>query len=357
MLDTVSRTTVRSLLPPIADAIGKGDMQPVPGWRFWMTTGAAQAPGSSSECKLQGTHEPSGLYVYGTPTELRGWSGSLPGILHGFNGVQLKNDTERDAALLRVHHILNEVSDLPGQTETFRRLDIVTNIAHDEPERMVLALRNAHHPWIRRATEKYANGNIRFPGTEAVFQAYWKLPPARTGAKRKAWKTPGVLRLELQLKTADKIAQFLDLEEPPVRELPPMATIYGKFREFMLGFPRCEQRADKCSMAALLALCESRDLHLPGGETVMDWHRRSVGDSGHAKMRSKVAAITAHFLDIDWANLLPADTLPATVDVDLDGTTIPVPPMPIIRPVPASVHIPVIRRGWPGYEPAATARP
>ena len=44
MLDTVSRTTVRSLLPPIAEAIGRRIRQPVPGWRFWMTTGAANGP-------------------------------------------------------------------------------------------------------------------------------------------------------------------------------------------------------------------------------------------------------------------------------------------------------------------------
>ena len=357
MLDTVTHTTVRSLLPAIAEAIGKGDMQPVTGWRFWWSTATATAPGTSAGWKLQGTHEPTGLYVHGVPYELRGWSGSLPGILHGFNGVQLKNDAEIEAALLRVHHILGEVSDLPSQAETFRRLDIAINLAHDEPERMVLALRNAHHPWIRRATEKYANGNICLRGTEAVFQAYWKLPPVRTGAKRKAWKTPSVLRLELQLKKADKIAQFLDLEEPTIRELPPMATVYAKFREFMLGFQRCEQRADKCSMAALLALCESRDLRLPGGECVMDWHRRSVGDSGHAKMRAKVAAVTAHFLDIDWAELLPADAIPATVDVHLDGMTTPVPPVSISRALPAIIQAPAIRRGWPGYEPELARHP
>lgn len=353
MLDTVSCTTVRSLLPPIAEAIGKGDMQPVPGWRFWWSTASATAPGSSAGWKLQGTHEPTGLFVHGVPYELRGWSGSLPGILHGFNGVQLKSDSERDAALLCVHQLLNKISDLPRQTDTYRRLDIAVNVAHAEPERMVLALRNRTHPWIRRATEKYATGSIRFPGIEAVFQAYWKQPPVRSGVKRKAWKTPHVLRLELQLKTAAKIAQFLDLDEPPVRELPPMAVIYEKFRDFMLGFQRCEQRADRCSMAALLALCESRDLHLPGGETVMDWHRRSVGDSGHAKMRGKVAAITAQFLDIDWATLLPADTIPATVDVHPDHTTTLVPPSPIIVPSQHGVvathdHLPKFQRGLVG---------
>ena len=88
-----------------------------------------------------------------------------------------------------------------------------------------------------------------------------------------------------------------------------------------VGFRVASQRADKCSMVALLALCESRDLRLPGGETVMDWHRHSVGASGHDKMRSKVAAITAQFLDIDWATLplLPADIPPPSM-FHLDGT-------------------------------------
>ena len=207
MIDTSGCTTARPLLPPIAEAIGKGDMPSVPGWRFWLSTAPNTSPGTSAGWKLQGTHEPTGLFVHGVPYELRGWSGSLPGILHGFNGVQLKDDDEKDAALLRVHEILGQIADLPRSAETYRRLDMAINIAHDEPERLVLALRNAHHPWIRRGTEKYAHGNIRFPGREAVFQAYWKRPPVRSGVKRKRWKTPHVLRLELQLKTADKIAK------------------------------------------------------------------------------------------------------------------------------------------------------
>ena len=103
----------------------------------------------------------------------------------------------------------------------------------------------------------------------------------------------------------------------------------------MLGFQSCEQRADKCSLTSMLTLCEAYNFR-PRGESVMDWHRRSVGDSGPAKIRSKVAAVTAQFLDVDWAKLLPADAMPATVDVHRDGTTIPVPSSPIITPVPLS---------------------
>ena len=245
-----------------------------------------------------------------------------------------------------------------AKTETFRRLDIAINIAHDEPERMVLALRNAHHPWIRRGTEQYANGNIRFPGTEAVFQAYWKLPPARTGAKRKAWKTPHVLRLELQLKTADKIAQFLDLEEPPVRELPPMADDLREVPGVHARLP-----ALRATGGQVLDGGPARPLRVPrpaptrwgnrdGLAPTVAWVTPATPRCGARWPPSPPSSSTS-----TGPTCCPPTLIPATVDVHLDGTTTPVPPMPIIRPVPAIVHAPVIRRGWPGYEPAATARP
>lgn len=349
MYDTVTCTTVRSLLPSVADAVAEGNLQPVPGWEFWLTKGAKSSFGAITGYKLQGTHKPTGIYVHGTPTELRGWTGSLPRALHSFNGVQIRDDLERDAALLRVHQILSQVSDVPGQAETYRRLDLAINLDHDDPESIVVALRHNRHAWIRRETENYATGSIRLAGVKAAFQAYWKRPPSRDGVRRKAWNQPKVLRLELQLKSADKIARFLGLDEPPVRELPPMATIYGKFREFMLGFQRREPRADNCTMAALLALCVRHNLRLDGGETVLDWHRRGVSLDAHRKMRREVARIVPRFLSIDWAELLPADTIPATVDVHADGGTTKVPSVPIVVPAPLDaatvLHQPAFQRG------------
>ena len=330
MLDTVIRTTVRPLSPATAEDLSKG-LDARPGWKFWFSQ-KSLTPGAPSTWTLEGTHEATGLYIHGMPYEIRGWRASLPRVLHGFNGTQLKSDNEIQQSFARVHSILNEISTGPSLTETFRRLDIAINLSHLEPQRIVSSLRNARHSWIRKETEHYSVGSIRYPGTEVVFTAYWKLPAGRSNPKRKAWRTPQVLRLELQLKSTGKIAEFLDVDEPTISCLPPLAFIYEKFRDFMLGFPRCSQLDTPCSMAAVMALCESRGLCLPGGETVMDWHARSVGASGHSKMRTKVAKMSAQFLDIDWAEILPGDSIPETVDVSLDGTTNTVPAVPIVRP-------------------------
>ena len=341
MLDTAKCKTFRMLLQHVAAAIRKGVMNTIPGWNFEVKN-VTPTHGCHEGRKLQGHHKETGLYVWGTPDTILGWSVSLPGVLHGFNGNQLKSDDEIKQAFTDVESILSQISSPSVNSEPLLRLDTAMNLSHPEPERLVLALRNARHPWIRRATERYAYGSIRFPGSDVVFQVYWKRPPWRDGFKHKAWHTPGVLRIEVQLKTGDKIAEFLGVHEPAVIHLPPRTVLYQRFRDFMLKFPRSEQIDIPCSMAALLALCESHDIRLPGGMTVLEWHQRDVKQSGHSRMRTKVASITPKFLSIDWAEILPADRIPETVDVHLDGTTSMVPETlipPPVKPAPTRIGI------------------
>jgi hypothetical protein len=322
MLDTVTCTTARRLLPPVAAALTKSEFNLIPGWNFELHSGAAD---NHTGWTLIGTHNASGIYVRGLPWEIRSWTASLPRVLHGFNGIQIKSDTEQAAAVQGVYSLLSEISEPTGLAETFRRVDIALNLAHPDPQLLVQALRNARHPRIRRETQCYANGNLRYPGTELVFTAYWKRPPVKTGAKQKAWNTPRVLRLEIQLKKADKIAEVLSLEEPPIFQLPPTRAIYTAFRDFMMGFPPSLHGTGRCEMASLMALCEANKVTLPGGESVSEWHRRSVKPSAHSSMRRKVASLTQTFLGVDWSQLLPENAFPQTVDVRADGSTQVVP--------------------------------
>ena len=339
MIDTVKRKTFRRIHPAVVAAIRKGFLNAIPGWKFKVTK-VTPTHACPDGVKLEGYHEETSLYVYGTTDTVLSWTVSLPGVLHGFNGVQLKSDAEIQQAFMDVESILNQISSPSLLSEPFRRLDIAMNLSHPEPDRLLLALRIAGHPWIRSATERYAHGCIRFPGSETVFQAYWKRRPWRDGYKHRGWNTPGVLRIEIQLKTGDKIAEFLDVHEPAVVDLPIRTVLYQRFRDFMLKFPSSEQVSSPCTMAALLALCESQDVRLPGGMTVMDWHRRDVSPSGYSKMRKQVAEHTTQFLSIDWAEILPADRIPETVDVHLDGTTTLVPATLIPPPVkPAPIRL------------------
>jgi hypothetical protein len=332
VLDTTDWTTCRRLLPEVDQAVREDNPSALPpGWSF--RDGKTSRSGSFfSTRRITLDHEPTGLHAHGTPGRIEGWSVSLPRVLHGCNGIQLKDDIEISASRARVNALLGEISQPTEVSETLRRLDVAINLSFPNPEAVLRTLRLRRHLWIRRETAEYATGNIRFPGAGVVFQAYWKKPPVKTGARQKRCHTPNVLRLEIQLKKIHKIAKFLDLDSAePLRELPKRRDLYESFRRFMLGFQRCAYRSDKCSMAALLALCMSQDVHLPGGESVMDWHRISVGESAHGKMRRVVAGITSRFLSVDWAELLPSHTIPATVDVFPDGTTKVVPPVPLTR--------------------------
>ena len=348
MLDTVSLTTVRPLLPEVAAAIEKGDGLTVlpSGWSFSYTkSSGAQAHAKFTSSRLSGHHEPTGLYVHGVPGELRGWTASLPGVLHGLNGIQLKDDAEIPASFDRVNEILAEVSFPSRMPDTFRRVDVAMNLATDNPEAILRTFNHNSHRWIRREKERYATGNIRLPGSEVVFQAYWKKPPVKTGIRRKKWHTPGVLRLEVQLKSVKKIAEFLDLDpDRPPQQLPKRRDLYEAFRRFMLGFQRRAYRTDKCTLAAVLAVCESQQWRLPSGETMMDWHRTSRGQDAHRKMRGAVASISARSLNVDWAELLPDHSIPAGVDVRADMTTKLIPSVRLMRTWPRFTHDEILAR-------------
>jgi len=321
LTDTVSIRTARPILPAITRAVCAGCAEPLPGWYLkWYVKQRCQA-NSTDLTQLEGWHKPSGLYIIGTANIVKCYSASLPRQLYGSNGVQLKSDADLVQAFSRVHAILDQITDEPLIDENLIRLDVAINIHHPQPERLVLALRDARHPWIRSATEKYATGSIRFPGTKVVFSAYWKLRAKRSGERRRAWCTPDVLRVELQLKDADKINRFLGHEAPKLPDFPTRADLYRGFCSFMTRFPRRKQPGNPCDMPGLLALCQAHDVRTAGGQSVMDWHRQSVSASGHQKMCKKVAAITLDFLEIDWAQIFPNDRIPQTMDVFPDGRT------------------------------------
>src|SRR5258707_672605 len=122
MLDSVTLSTVRPLLSLIVDAIGKGNLKPLPGWRFWWTQNSA-TKGCPTGWNLHGQHD-TGLYVWGHPYEIRSWTTSLPGLLHGFNGIQLKSDADIQQSRDSANTLLNEVSFGSHLVETIRRLDV-----------------------------------------------------------------------------------------------------------------------------------------------------------------------------------------------------------------------------------------
>ena len=332
MLDTTNWTTFRRLLPEVDQAIREDNPSALPpNWSF--REGKTSQSGSFfSRRRITLDHEPTGLHAHGTPGRLEGWSVSLPRVLHGCNGIQLKGNTEIASSILRVNDLLAEISHPNETAETLRRLDVVMNLSVSNPEALITTLRNAHYPWIRREKEHYAIGNIRFPGTEVVFTAYWKRPATKTAPRRKRWHTPGVLRLEVQLRSIDKISQFLGHQVPsPLTELPERREIYKAFRRFMLGFQSHTLHTGKCTLSSLIARCESVRFVFPEGDTAMDWHRTTFKVDTHRKMQNAVAANTAQFLSVDWEELLPEHTIPATVDVFPDGTTSVVPAVPLIR--------------------------
>lgn len=332
MFDTTNWTTCRRLLPEVDQAVREDNPSGLPpGWSF--REGKTSRSGSFfSTRRITLDHEPTGLHVHGTPGRLEGWSASLPRVLHGYNGIQPKDDIEIAASRVRVNELLDEISHPSETVETLRRLDAAMNLAAPDTEALLTTLRNANHPWIRREKERYAIGNIRLPGTKVVFNAYWKKPPTKTGARQKKWHTPGVLRLEVQLKSIDKIGQFLGHRVPaPLTELPRRREVYGAFRRFILGFQSRKLHTGKCTLSSLIARCESVQFVFPEGDTAMDWHRTTSEVDTHRKMQKTVAANTAQFLSVDWAELLPGHMIPATVDVFADGTTKAVPPVPLTR--------------------------
>lgn len=327
MIDTVNILVLWTLAPEIAQALQSEGFYASGDWYFQLTHGLDRETGGNI-AKLSGYNKRLGILLRGKGATIEWVQASLPRLLHGYNGLLIKNPQELSDSLERLFKYLGEIS-VPVETLIeFIRVDLVLNLPF-EPKRLVLAHRNARHQWVRNEDVQYERSGIRFPGKERVLQLYWK---QKERADKLGFRLPELsksTRIEIQLKSKKVVRQLLgsnDLEAP-VTSLD-FFHCYHCFRHALCLFDKDIPLPDskKCSLLNLIAECEAQRFTTSWGASALEWYTLS----GHknATLNRNRAAIHGRkrkILGFSWADVLPPIRLPnPVVDIYPDGREVEV---------------------------------
>jgi hypothetical protein len=164
------------------------------------------------------THESTGLRAVGSGNTIEYVECSLPRLLHGTNGMLLRDQLEIDLALQKLDLLLDEIGDPLDNTRSFSRVDLVWQFRGD-PGLLINAHRNCRHKNIRADPLCSERGSLTWAGSQVRIRFYDKL--------RQMTKKPGdVIRVEVQLRGSLLRERFgSDFDE-----------CYKVYRQVLLGF-------------------------------------------------------------------------------------------------------------------------
>ncbi len=284
-----------------------------------------ESPASRGEhaSKTPDEHLYIDLFIRGQDHRINSVKFSLPGILHGFNGIQIKRIEEYQLAIEKARSILSSIC---GHQVTFgqiRRFDFAYNIPCD-PQYFLRAFRIARHPWITKDSCQYRNNSTQLMGKNYTFSIYDKTHqrqnkagfphdgPLPIGGKS--------LRIELQAKTKNAVRRLYGTRpEEPVYIIDPVQA-WGAFRDAFLIFPIATVPATKCSEKALIALCERSGVTLPDGTPVYDWWAIGKDRETIRKARRQIISYSFPSEGFDLKQLLPERWPTRFIDVHRNGS-------------------------------------
>lgn len=344
MIDTIAYSTSRPLSGPMVNALNATGCYRDSGHEGWYisTSTKPSADGLSPKRCFTAIHRIHQIRLQGEDNEITRVSCSLSHVYHGHNAIQIKPQ-ELDAALRRLDEILDGISSPATTTRTYTRVDLCLNICGD-PTELLPMLRLARHPLIRRETETYSNpgayqcdalNTVRLAGKEVVIQFYNKCAQFRGEHHNIIPGNDKFLRVEIQLKTAERIRRVFEVAEGG-HFVPDYVTAYRTFRRIMTGIRTQACDAGRCSLIPLLALCTNQNVCLPNGVAVLEWYRQHVAADTYLRARREVLQYQFALRQFNWAEVLPEEGPPVTVDLHGDGRTELVLPPFTITPGPAA---------------------
>lgn len=298
------------------------------------------------------SHHDTGLRVFVVNRRIESVEVSLPRLIHGSNGIQLREDADLAAARQALRMVLAPmIPPMQAQSWPLTRLDVALTLRLD-PRDVLARHRLLRHKLIRKETECWYNENgdsdsgrskpgrrafspphvlsdlntVRLKGTNSVICLYDKATELKSRNAGIQVDHDCGLRVEIQLKTAKHIARFLGSEgatQVLFDELT-VAKCYHVFRETMIQFDPVNQLPSfKPNIESLLAILEAHPVTWSslGNVNPLDWYRTSKGITARQfkELRRKVAKFTPTFCDFRWADFLPEDRLPDLVDIDKEG--------------------------------------
>lgn len=267
---------------------------------------------------------------------------SLPRQIFPTNGQLITTDAQVDDAIRHAYDLSSAlVPDI--RLEHFTRLDLAYNFAVD-PYPLLSQLSRIRHPKIRKHTTEYNIGeSINFRGKERKFKAYDK-------RLEQVGKKGTITRMEVELRGAALVKDFDHAKSPrtdrqlflpdvvreqapvgessvrreglsspdlemntviggKVRSLPPVATTYKVFREFVLGFEPATIPTPS-RLLDLMAKCLMKSAKFEDGTSVFDEYMESLRPQSRPRALREAKRRIRQYKDITLRQLLPPDTLP-----------------------------------------------
>lgn len=306
MFDTIRARCEWILNPGIAKLLNRDGLYCRDGW--YLESHPSQTPGPRGIIQqLKGFNEELGIRVYGKDTTIERVQCSLPRLLHGYNGRMIRNPNELKKAQGVLFARLWEISEAKQELIEFTRLDLVLNFPAN-PRKLIVAHKNARHPWVRRAQVEYGDSTIRFPGKQIVMHLYSK---QKERADKSGFNLPSLsnsVRAELQIKGKSAVRRFYGNDDHiPVVDLD-FFLAYSVFRDAWCKF---DSKSDlksftkKCSLHALVAECEAQNFITSFGMYVWDWFADGKKATTIARLRSMITAHKHEAMQFSWSELLP----------------------------------------------------
>lgn len=244
-------------------------------------------------------HEETGLRIGGSAQCPRWAEISLPKLIHGSNGILLKeSECDRSARLLR--GLIEQSVNAPEYLEP-ARIDLVGQFAGDLRE-WNSALRRVPHNKVRRAGLEFFDSGLVWPGKYLHARLYDK-------GLEQSGKPSNVVRLEFQTRSG-VIPQGVVSAGLKIN----YGTGYKSYRRFCTGFaPRTVPKVTK--VVELLAWCESCDFKFEG-LTPAEVYFASFSIRQQRRLRRALAEVRLRYFKIDWEKLVPSSGAAPFVDFE-----------------------------------------
>jgi hypothetical protein len=237
-------------------------------------------------------HKKPHLFIQGVDGYLRKATFHLPEIVHGFNGLQIKNQYDLDDALSIARELISEITERTVTFGIVHRLDFAYNLPC-KPAEWIGALRTIKHPAIRSIPKVYQSNGIQWHGCKLTLSGYLK---THCGKRRDFPKNKQIncddnhLRIEVQAQSKQRVAQVFNDNEILMAKDLSIEKLYAKYRAFLAQLPVAAKAPKKITLDLLLALLSRRNEVLPNGLTVFDaWASTNKPDTIN-RMRKKMNA-------------------------------------------------------------------
>jgi hypothetical protein len=339
MIDTFAANLEARLHPGVPEALKHREMSE---WN--LISDGRRLVGKRLEDRVVAVHKLTGLRVVLSGAILRRIEMSFPRLVPLCPERQCRNEADMSFRWDNLFAILATLGpNMRHRHFTFTRIDLALTL--DLNPRQVLPLhRNARHRLIRRETECYYNdrpgvarkgkvpyrmdtlNSVVFNGSYMRISLYDKVSEV-CKYLTEVPDFPTGLRVEIQIKQARRIAALFGKRpgtSVSITDLS-LAKCYGVYRDILGRFetPR-GRRPAKLDLASCLDILERHPESWQNlsGMRPLDAYRlfNEVGDEQFRRMRRDVSAVEFGLEGFLWSDVLPANRLPAMVDIGTAGT-------------------------------------